>query len=116
MNTFDGYYEAPWRDLPMESFESLFSQAERSLSEGAELLGLISRSSRLDPGQKDRLSTAVSRLVERIALNGRLLIESLGSGDTATTHKAAVILGRHLELAQQTLPAISSRISGVLHA
>ncbi|KJS23044.1 MAG: hypothetical protein VR76_14965 [Pseudomonas sp. BRH_c35] len=100
----------------MESFESLFSQAERSLSEGAELLGLISRSSRLDPGQKDRLSTAVSRLVERIALNGRLLIESLGRGDTATTQKAAVILGRHLELAQQTLPAISSRISGVLHA
>ncbi|EPQ6932600.1 hypothetical protein ACUVZD_000243 [Pseudomonas aeruginosa] len=100
----------------MESFEPLFSQAERALSDGADLLGLIGRSSRLDPEQKERLETAVSRLVERIALNGRLLIERMGSGDTATTQKAAVILVRHLELAQQTLPAISSRISGVLHA
>lgn len=101
----------------MESFDSLFDQAESALSNGAEVLGLISSSAEIEPNQKQRLAVGVSRLTERIAFNGRLVLESLGRGDEAGCRLAAEILTRHIEIARSVLPSITARLTqGVLNA
>ena len=101
----------------MESFDALFDQAESALSNGAAVLGLISNSAEIATDQKQRIAVGVSRLTERIAINGRLALESLGRGDEAGCRLAAEILIRHIEVARSVLPNITARLTqGVLNA
>lgn len=95
-------------NIPQELF---FAKAEAALTDGAAVIELIKNCGKLAPTQRDRLVNSVNRLIERIALSARLIIEAYSAGDQGSLAAASSILSRHLSLAAHSLPAIEQRLT-----
>lgn len=93
------------------SQEHFFAKAEAAVTNGAAVIDLIKNCDRLAPSQRDRLINGVKRLIERIALSARLIIEAYSAGDQRSLDNASSILSRHLSLAAGSLPAIEQRLT-----
>ncbi|MDC6536452.1 hypothetical protein LN429_15215 [Pseudomonas syringae] len=97
--------------------DDLFAKAKSALRDGTAVIEQVGNCRKLAPSQRERLINGITRLSDRIAISTRLAIEARHAGDAGCLAAARAILGRHLSLAGESLPAIAKRITeGSVHA